>query len=108
MAAILQEADVLLGGHRPDQDSLTRAQQKKIEAIFSEKPTPKKVRISKATTMLGTAKVLDFSSLSSYPSFVARFTCCCSAGVFLFSASCNLLSIQCTLFQCEYLLCKYY
>ena len=63
MTTVLQEADALLGGHRPDQDALTRGQQKKVEAIFSEKPTPKKVRISKITTILGTTKVLDFSSL---------------------------------------------
>ena len=52
-----QEAKELLGGDTPDEDALTRGQQKKIEDIQSEKPSPKKAKMSKHTTMAATAKV---------------------------------------------------
>ncbi len=51
----------MLGDARPDADALTRGQQKKITEITSEKPSPKKVRIAKDNTMVGTAKVLGYA-----------------------------------------------
>ena len=52
-----QEANALLGGNKPDQDALTRGQQKKIAEISAEKPAAKRGRMAKAGTMVGTAKV---------------------------------------------------
>ena len=61
----LQEAKELLAGATPDQDAMTRGQQKKIEEIQSEKPAPKKPKMSKNTTMAATAKVSPENLLRS-------------------------------------------
>lgn len=61
---IFQEAKNLLGTNAPDEDAHTRGQQKKIEDIQAEKPSPKKPKLSKNTTMAATAKVLLY--ISSY------------------------------------------
>ena len=53
---------------KPDADAHTRGQQKKIDEIQAEPPA-KKPRLSKETTMAGTAKVcvsLSFSFSSSF------------------------------------------
>ena len=52
-----QEAKELLAGASPDADAMTRGQQKKIEEIQAEKPSPKKGKMSKQGTMAATAKV---------------------------------------------------
>ena len=52
-----QEAKELLAGASPDADAMTRGQQKKIEEIQAEKPSPKKAKMSKQGTMAATAKV---------------------------------------------------
>lgn len=57
MAATAKEAKEILAGEEPDQDAMTRGQQKKIEEIQAEKPAPKKpAKMSKNTTMAATAK----------------------------------------------------
>lgn len=53
----LQEAEQLLGGDKPDADAMTRGQQKKIDEISKEAPSPKKARMQKQGTMAVTAKV---------------------------------------------------
>jgi len=57
ITTLIQEAKDLLGAAAPDADALTRGQQKKIEDIQAEKPSPKKPKLSKNTTMAATAKV---------------------------------------------------
>lgn len=53
-----QEAEAFLDeSGRPDEDALTRGQQKKIENMQAEKPAAKKAKLSKAGTMAVTAKV---------------------------------------------------
>ena len=42
---------------KPDEDALTRGQQKQIEKISAEKPAAKKARMSRDSTMVNTAKV---------------------------------------------------
>ncbi|KAL3862273.1 hypothetical protein ACJMK2_008255 [Sinanodonta woodiana] len=52
-----KEAKVLMGDNAPDQDALTRGQQKKIEDIQNETASPaKKPRMTKNATMVNTAK----------------------------------------------------
>lgn len=49
----------MLGDDKPDDDAMTRGQQKQIEALTKEvPPSPsKKAKMAKHTTMVGTAKV---------------------------------------------------
>ena len=53
----MQEADRILGDSRPDEDAKTRGQQSQIEDAKAEEPAPKKAKLAKGTTMIGTAKV---------------------------------------------------
>ena len=52
-----QEAEALLASGKPDEDALTRGQQKQLEKIHAEKPTPKKSKMARDSTMVNTAKV---------------------------------------------------
>jgi len=55
---MFQEGQSLLEGTSLDPDAATRGQQKKLDAINEEDAPPaKKPRMSKATTMVNTAKV---------------------------------------------------
>ncbi|XP_052285126.1 ABC transporter F family member 4-like isoform X1 [Dreissena polymorpha] len=56
MVNTAKEAKTILGKDAPDADALTRGQQKKLEDIQAEKPSPKKPKLSKHTTMAATAK----------------------------------------------------
>jgi len=57
MKGTAKEANALLDdAGRPDEDALTRGQQKQIEDINAEKAPAKKAKLSKATTMVNTAK----------------------------------------------------
>jgi len=58
MKATAKDAEAFLEAEgRPDEDALTRTQQKKIDEINAEKPSPaKKSRLSRDNTMAATAK----------------------------------------------------
>lgn len=64
----LQEAEQLLGSDKPDADAMTRGQQKKIEEISKEAPSPKKARMQKQGTMAVTAKVYQLLATLKYVS----------------------------------------
>lgn len=57
----------MLGDDKPDDDAMTRGQQKQIEALTKEvPPSPsKKAKMAKHTTMVGTAKV-SFSGVGHH------------------------------------------
>lgn len=56
MKGTAKEAEELLKDGKPDEDALTRGQQKQLDGIKDEKPSPKKAKMARDNTMAATAK----------------------------------------------------